>query len=600
MSLEQNFQVNLSGVIRLLSDHLYSGPEVFVRELLQNGVDAITARQHSDVMHDGAIRIEVIGDSATPTISVEDNGVGLTEEEVHQFLATIGKSSKSGDFSRDDFIGQFGIGLLSGFLVSDEITVITQSIKNGSTAIEWIGRADGTYSVRLLQSEFSVGTRVYLRAKAGMAEYFAADRVEDLMRHFGGHLPHRLEYISGEQCIAINEVPLWRQRFNSEANRRQASLEYGKQIFGTDFLDAVPLRSKKGQVEGVAFILPYPASPASRQSHRVYLKNMLLAETVEGLLPDWAFFVKCVVNADRLRPNAARDAFYEDELLQETRSELGRCLKDYLVWLSDNDRPQLDRLIQLHYLPIKALAVEDDDFFRLFIDWLPFETSLGTTTLHDYFQNNSRLRYVRAVDQFRQISGVATAQNICVFNAGYTYDADLLERVAHEFSGRHIEQVDATDLVQNFEELTLAESQQVFELVKIADVVLQKYKCQTEARKFEPIDLPALFTAGESATFLRSVDQSKEQADELWGGILDNVAQAAGAAGYAQFVLNYNNALIRKLTCVKEETLLARIIEILYLQSLLLGHYPLSTNERLILSTGLLGLLDYFIPDREV
>ena len=112
--------------------------------------------------------------------------------------------------------------------------------------------------------------------------------------------------------------------------------------------------------------------------------------------------------------------------------------------------------------------------------------------------------------------------------------------------------------------------------------------------------MPALFTAGESATFLRSVDQSKEQADELWGGILDNVAQAAGAAGYAQFVLNYNNALIRKLTCVKEETLLARIIEILYLQSLLLGHYPLSTNERLILSTGLLGLLDYFIPDREV
>ena len=78
MSLDQNFQVNLSGVIRLLSDHLYSGPEVFVRELLQNGVDAITARQHSDVMHDGAIRIEVIGDSATPTISVEDNGIGLT------------------------------------------------------------------------------------------------------------------------------------------------------------------------------------------------------------------------------------------------------------------------------------------------------------------------------------------------------------------------------------------------------------------------------------------------------------------------------------------------------------------------------------------
>jgi len=599
MTNEQNFQVNLSGVIRLLSDHLYSGPEVFVRELLQNAVDAITARTHSDPGHEASIRIEVMGDAGSPTLSVEDNGVGLTQDEVHQFLATIGQSSKSGELSRDDFIGQFGIGLLSGFVVSDEITVITQSSKPNSPAIEWKGRADGTYSVRTLDAEYSIGTRVYLRAKKGVEEYFTPQKLESLLRHFGHHLPHRIEFLTANQSLVINEIPPWRMHFSGEADRRQSCLEYGREVFGVDFLDAIPLRSEGGQVQGVAYILPFAAGPASKQMNRVYLKNMLLAESVEGLLPDWAFFVKCVVNADRLRPNAARDAFYEDSVLRETRQTLGNCLRNYLVGLAENDRARLDTIIQLHYLPIKALAIEDDEFFRLFIDWLPFETTLGRITLDDYFRSHSTLRYIRGVDQFRQIASVAGAQNICIFNGGYTYDADLLQRIPEMFTERNVEQIEAGDLVQDFQELTLEENQMMFDLVKLADVVLQKYKCAAEARKFEPADLPTLFTAGESATFMRSVDQSKEEADDLWGGILDNVAQAAGAGGYAQLVLNLRNPLIQKLARMKDDGLVQRIIEILYLQALLLGHYPLSSKERGILGSGLLGLINHFIADVE-
>ena len=139
---EQNFQVNLGGVIRLLSDHLYSGPEVFARELLQNAVDAITARQHREESYRGTIRIEVVGNDEARTITVVDDGIGLTESEVHQFLATIGESSKSSSVNREDFIGQFGIGLLSGFVVSDEITVITKSIQPDSFSgrVERTGR----------------------------------------------------------------------------------------------------------------------------------------------------------------------------------------------------------------------------------------------------------------------------------------------------------------------------------------------------------------------------------------------------------------------------------------------------------------------------
>ena len=255
MTTDRNFQVNLGGIIKLLSDHLYSGPEVFLRELLQNSVDAITGRKHLDPDREGHIRIEVMGTGLKATIMFEDNGTGLTEEEVHQFLATIGESSKAADLNRDDFIGQFGIGLLSGFLVSSELTVVSQSIRPDSKPVEWTGREDGTYGVRTLDSSIDPGTRVFLRPKSGREEFFDADRVEQLLRHFGHHLPHKVELVANEIPRKINETPPWRERFVSAREQREVNLTYGQSVFDIDFMDAIPLKSSAGQVAGVAYVL---------------------------------------------------------------------------------------------------------------------------------------------------------------------------------------------------------------------------------------------------------------------------------------------------------------------------------------------------------
>ncbi len=93
--MSHKFQINLRGLIELLSDHLYSGPEVFVRELLQNAVDAIRARLKLEPQHVGEISLELAAPKGKPpSVILIDNGIGLTEEEVHRFLATIGESSK--------------------------------------------------------------------------------------------------------------------------------------------------------------------------------------------------------------------------------------------------------------------------------------------------------------------------------------------------------------------------------------------------------------------------------------------------------------------------------------------------------------------------
>jgi molecular chaperone HtpG len=602
MSSEHKFQVNLRGVIELLSDHLYSGPQVYLRELLQNGVDAITARRKTDPDHTGSVTLEVLPAIADnpPTLMVQDDGVGLTESEVHEFLATIGQSSKRETLDRADFIGQFGIGLLSGFVVSEEIAVVTRSIKPGSATVEWRGRSDGTYSIRKLSIDSAPGTQVYLRAKEGSEDFFTPEYVRDTATHFGSLLPMPISVVSGKQRVQINAVPPWQGQHESSDARRQRLLEYGQDVFETTFLDAIPLHSQTGGIQGVAFVLPQPATLSSRRVHRVYLKNMLLSETVDNLLPDWAFFVRCVVNSTRLRPSAARESFYDDNALQATREELGSCLKKYLIELSKENRDRLNQIIACHFLSIKALAVEDEEFLRLFIDWLPFETTLGQMTMGEYRRLvKNQIRYVPSRDQFRQIAAVAAAQKICVINAGYTYDAELIEKLPEAIAACRVELVDPSELTRNFDELSHREQQETFDFLQLADTVLRPFRCNADLRKFEPRELPTLYTANDAANFLRSVEQSKEISDDLWNGILDGVASEPASEAFALLCLNYNNKVIARLTKIKNKALIRRAVEMLYVQALLLGHYPLRSQEMSTLSDGLLGLIELGLSSSE-
>ncbi len=596
--MDHKFQIDLRGVIDLLSQHLYSGPEVFVRELLQNATDAIRARQLLEPSHVGDIRLEVhAAKGKPPSLVVSEDGIGLTADEVHTFLATIGLSSKrAADGERpSDFLGQFGIGILACFVVSDSIVVYSKSAKDPSAkAVEWRAKPDGTYTLKELDRDLSVGTQVWLTAKPGCEEHFAPDAVRDAARHFGGLLPYPIRLTSGRETVVVNEggAP-WRTKFSSEREKYKALMAFGRETFETDFLDAIPLKSAAGGIDGVAYVLPYAATLTSKRSHRVYLKNMLLSESVDNLLPEWAFFVKAVVNANDLRPTAARESFYEDDKLQQARDALGECLRQYLAGLAETDPRKLDKIITLHGLAIKALAVQDDEFYKLVIDWLPFETSVGQMTFGDYRKQNDVVRYAASVDQFRQVARVAQAQGFTIINAGYTYDAELLNR-AEELVGASVESIDPADLTQQFDELTPAEQTQIAAFLVAAESVLTPFRCRPDVKRYKPRELPALYTTSNEGRFYRSLEQSKEVSSPLWSGVLDNVAKKnKGQASYADICFNFDNPLVRRLSTVRDRAVLMRSIQMLYLQSLLLGHHPLSGKEMTLLNDGLLALIEW-------
>lgn len=596
--MDHRFQINLRGVIDLLSHHLYSSPDVYLRELLQNATDAIRARQHAEPGHPGSVQIELIEkqDGGPPTLLFSDDGIGLTEEEIHRFLATIGESSKREVLAerRGDFIGQFGIGLLSCFMVCDEVLVVTRSAREPSPTMEWRGRHDGTYTVRPSDHPLErPGTQVFLVARPDMAALFTPQRVRELALHYGSLLPFPIHLTANGQGARINpEGPPWRRAYASASERREALLAYGREVFGMTFIDCIPLKSPAGDVEGVAFVLPFSPHYNAKQKHRVYLKHMLLSESAENLLPEWAFFVKCVVNANGLRPTASRESFYENDTLAQAREALGQALRRYLVDLAREDPRALQGLIQLHALSMKALALDDDDFYRLIIDWLPFETSLGAMTLADYRKNAAQVRYVPSLDEFRQVSRVAAAQGLCVLNAAYVYDADLLEKLPRVFPDTQVERFSASDLPQSFDELSLDERETVFSLLRRAEEVLRPFGCGVVVKKFRPKEVPTLYSSDTGSAFRRDAERTREESDDLYSSMVEGVLSGAAPSNDEPLLtFNFHNPVVRKLAAVTDPNLVKLSVEMLYVQALLLGHRPLNAREMALLNQGLLGLI---------
>jgi molecular chaperone HtpG len=255
MTSSQRFQVNLAGIIDLLSAHLYSGPEVYVRELLQNGVDALTARAALTGKGDPAwgVRVRSIVVDGARVLEVDDDGVGLTDDEMERFLSTIGESSKRGDdgfaAARAELLGQFGIGLLSCFMISDEVVVTSRSARTPNAPVtRWIGKSDGTYRVeRAVDEQRAPGTTVHLAPKKTMREWVEPERVRELVSKFGSLLPWPIHVDDGLRDARINtDAPPW-LKDAGDRDRARALLRFGENVLGGERpLDAILLHSEAG------------------------------------------------------------------------------------------------------------------------------------------------------------------------------------------------------------------------------------------------------------------------------------------------------------------------------------------------------------------
>lgn len=582
--MSENFQVDLQGIVDLLSNHLYSSPRVYLRELLQNAVDAITARQATDP--EAPKRIEVR--TADDVLTISDTGIGLRPDEVRELLATIGRSSKRDEigFARTEFLGQFGIGLLSAFMVADEIEVVTQPA--GGPATRWIGTADGRYTIADTADRAEVGTTVTLKARRGAEQWYKQATVVELIRLFGALLPIEIR-VDGEQ-VTDGKAP-W------EGGGVADLVGYAQDKLGFTPFDVIHLNNPAAGLTGVAFVLPFAANPAERATHRVYLKRMLLAENVEGLLPDWAFFVRAVIDTSELRPTASREALFDDGNLEATREALGAQLRGWLVRLGSTDPGKLDKFLGIHQLGVKALALHDDEMLRLVHRWLRFETNHGRMTTAELQERTGEIRYVATIEEFRQLAAVAAAQQITLVNGGYTYDSELLERLPKVVPDLVTTRFDPTELSTSFDSLDPDTELQLRPFVQLAQDALDPVGCEVVVRAFEPASLPALYLVDRSAQFVRELRSTKDRADALWSEVLG--ALDTHDDSRPQLVLNHRSPLVRRMASLNDRELAQLAVEGLYGHALMLGYHPISPADSALVNRSFLGLLDQAVPTQE-
>ncbi|EHC6179923.1 HSP90 family protein [Listeria monocytogenes serotype 1/2a] len=592
------FQVNLAGMIDILSNHLYDEKDVYIRELLQNATDAIRARKKIDSTLEGKIHASLTGDNNEKTLIVEDNGIGLTEDEVHAFLATIANSSKGeknfdGE-SSNDFIGRFGIGLLSCFIVSDEIVMISTSQKDGGTT-EWRGKADGTYSVRKIETDTrEPGTQVYLRLRAGLEDHPECEDVEYLINTLKKYASSLESNIIVEMNGLEEEINSWTKQFSDKETlstlSREQIIQYGEYILGTHFQDYFLIENESGRTFGIAYMIPHAVQMNAIRKNTVFLNKMFVTSEANNILPDWSFFAKCVIWTDELQPVASREAFYKNERLTSVASELGVALKKGIETLPEE---ALMKLLATHYLGFKALASEDAPFLKLIYPYLPVRTLNGEEKLGDIIAKNDVIYYTYSVDDFRQIKDIARSSGMTLINGGYSYDSPILAQLSYFVEGTEFILIEPEEMTDKLRPMTGDEEQAYQPILTEMNSMMVEFDTDVLIKHFEPKDLPIIFIHSTATQELRELERAVEETSSVFSDILESIQKEQEPAPLAHLYLNLDNELIKRLfTSEKTVKELSVIVNVLYIQALLLGHYPLKRKEMVLMNQNMLRILE--------
>jgi molecular chaperone HtpG len=559
--VQGQFRVDLRGIVDVLSHHLYSSERVYLRELVQNAQDAIRAR--TDLGHDVTGSIEIEPAWGTRPLVVSDNGIGLTSGDMTDLLAIIGRTSKKDDFAvaRRHLLGQFGIGLLSCFLVADSIEVVSRSAKEpDAPTLRWMGHASGTFTISDAVTPLEhPGTEVRLHPRHGARRWCDVETCEQLARDSAGLLPTA---VSVAGTVVSRQPPPW-------TLSTDAQLDWCREHFGFDAMGIVPLDSLTADISGLAFVLPYTARPGYRTGDRIYAKGMLVADTDDLIVPRWAFFCRAVIDVGDLPLIASREGLQESSALQFVRKQIGFRLLTELI-LVQGQHPDVFRdIVRLHADGLKALAVAEPDVRDLLRSTMPFMTTLGERTIAQLLDVAGHVPYVRDGDAFDALADVAARAGVLVVKASGLHEAEILEIVGQEEDG-HFREAQVQDVVDLADPTPYPDIELAGRLIAKAERALAGEDVFVQVASFEPSDRPVLWWP---------VPES-QPGREGWGG------------RRATLILNAANGPVKHLIEAPRGADLASALRVLYVTGLLLGGAQPSRAQTGDLSQGVLDLIE--------
>ena len=418
------FQAEVKQLLRLMIHSLYSHKEIFLRELASNAADAADKLRFEAMSdpalfeQDAELRIWIRADKPARTLTIRDNGIGMSRQEVIEHIGTIAKSGTreffsrlTGDQQKDaQLIGQFGVGFYSSFIVADRVTLTTR--RAGLTrehGVRWESDGAGEYSLETVDKD-DRGTEIVLHLKEGEDEFLEPWRLKAIIRQYSDHIPIPIVYIDekGEEETVNRASALW-ARPKGEITEEEYKAFY--QHVAHDFED--PLAWTHARVEGRQdyTVLLYVPSHApfdlwdrdAKGGIKLYVKRVFIMEDTQRLMPAYLRFMRGVIDAADLPLNVSR------EILQQTRDmEMIRagCVKKALDLLEDLAGNQPEKYAQLweHFgVVLKEGVGEDPANKERIARLLRFATTASDTpsvSLADYVgrmkEGQDRIWYVTA------------------------------------------------------------------------------------------------------------------------------------------------------------------------------------------------------------
>lgn len=391
-------EVNLNGLIEVLSKHLYSTPVVAVRELVQNGHDAIVRRriEQPDAPTDNAIR--VVADVAKCTITITDTGAGLTESEIHGFLATVGVGYTRMLRQQDDntgLIGMFGLGFLSAFVLAKEVTVLTTSWQTPDQSWKYHSTDGQKYTVTPHQSS-ETGTQVILTLKEEYSHLASNNLLNRVLSRYC-ILLHEPVYV-GDASEPVNKLqPPWRDVAPEGVTMHRALVQRKNLAFAAQFessfepICTIPV-VPAGMSDAVGILWIQDGATYGTSDNRnlsLFLRGMLLDDEARELLPPWAGFIGGVIESSKLTPTASREDLQRDETWVAVQEALKEALISGLSDLAQNQPEIWRRVLMRHNEALLGAALCDDRLFDLLKDRLQVPTSKGALLAKDLRVNNS-------------------------------------------------------------------------------------------------------------------------------------------------------------------------------------------------------------------
>ena len=390
-------QVDLSGLMTVLGDHLYSTPTVALRELVQNAHDAIVRRR---VESDGdfAPRITITFDRATATLSVADSGAGLTRDEVISFLATVGAGytrTLREKTARDDLIGYFGLGFLSAFVVSERIEVRTTSYRTPDEGWLYRSRDGERYSLEACDPA-DVGSTVTLTLKERFRVLLEGGELRALLERYCALLP--LPVFLGADPVAVNaETPPWRDDEPNPARRlarrRTFAARFERRFEPLCVMEIAPREGS--DLRGLLWVQDARTYGTSdNRNLAVFVRGMLLDDDARELLPAWAGFVGGVVESAKLTPTASREDLQRDAAWKAASEHLTEALIDGLARVAREEPESWRRVLLRHNEALLGCALCDPRLMDLLAHELTVPTSEGDLPARTVLKRSDNRAYI--------------------------------------------------------------------------------------------------------------------------------------------------------------------------------------------------------------